>query len=77
MKKKRFIKLLMGAGFSRNTAATVAKATAITGNPKAVVLLNILAAYDFFISSGARAEEVKQGLLEAAKEIVQGGACNA
>lgn len=77
MKKKRFIKLLMGAGIPRDTAALAAKAAVIVGAPKAVVLANIVFMYAGFISLGYSVEAVNHGLLKATEEILQGGTCNA
>lgn len=77
MKKKRFIKLLMAAGVSRNTATVVAKATALSAVPRASMLENILGWWDIFKLIPVCVPHMDQSLHDAAKKTLRGGADNA
>lgn len=70
MKKKRFIKLLMGAGFSRNTATYSARAAAITHKPKEETLRDILAWRDIFANIPHCAPHVEPMMGNLARAIV-------
>lgn len=77
MKQKRFIKLLMGAGFSRNTAATVAKATALSTVPRASMVENILGWWEIFKRIPECVPHMDKSLHDAAKKTLLGGTENA
>lgn len=78
MKKKRFIKLLMGRGISRNTAAITAEAAAIAPIPKGDFFLNFLEMQSLYIDNPVTALLIEPALLEAAMNIIaEGGANNA
>lgn len=78
MKKKRFIKLLMGLGFSRNTAAITTEAAAIAPIPKGDIFLNFLELRALYIDNPITAPMIEPALLTAAKNIIaEGGAGNA
>lgn len=70
MKKKRFIKLLMGAGFSRNTATLSARAAALTPKPKEETLRDILAWCDIFANIPHCAPHVEPMMGNLAREVV-------
>lgn len=70
MKKKRFIKLLMGAGFSRNTATLSARAAALTPKPKEETLREILAWRDIFANIPHCAPHVEPMMGNLAREVV-------
>ena len=70
MKKKRFIKLLMAAGFSRNTATYSARAAAITHKPKEETLRDILAWRNIFANIPHCAPHVEPMMGNLARAIV-------
>lgn len=70
MKRKRFIKLLMGAGFSRNTATYSARAAALTPKPKEETLRDILAWRDIFANIPHCAPHVEPMMGNLAREVV-------
>lgn len=70
MKKKRFIKLLMGAGLSRNTATMSARAAALTPKPKEETLRDILAWCDIFANIPHCAPHVEPMMGNLAREVV-------
>lgn len=70
MKRKTFIKQLMGVGISRNTAAVAAEAAARSPIPKAEVLQALMEWRAMFVYNPICAPLIEQVLLRAAKDFI-------